>query len=113
MPQRVVSAVDKLMNGAVELWIWVTVGLIAIIAFFGRRLTKKWDQVVDSHMPEQEIEDKFKSILQDMRGCEEKIRKEQSSLVVGIKVEQKQIAASVDKVHERLDTLYQLLLQKD
>lgn len=113
MPQRVVSAVDKLANGAVELWIWITVGLIAIIAFFGRRLTRKWDQVVDSHMPEQEIKDKFKSILSDIKASEEKIRREHSGLVVGLKVEQKQIAASVDKVHERLDTLYQLLLQKD
>jgi len=96
----------------VNIWLWVTVGLIALLAFFGRRILKKWDTVVDSHMPEQEIELRFGIIIEDMKRCEAKMYNSQKLLLADRKREEKKLLESVDKVHERIDELYKLLLNK-
>jgi len=113
MKETAISTVDKLMNGAVEVWLWVTVGLIGLLAFFGKRLINKWDRVVDSHMPEEEIERRFNSIMQDMRKCQTDITKDYTIEIRKIQSEKKSLVESVDKVHERLDRLMELLVSEN
>jgi len=112
MPERVISTADKLMNGALEVWLWITVGLIAVLAFLGKRLITKWDRVVESHMPEDEIEAKFESVMQDMRKCQTDITRDTKRELKILHKEKKDLMDSVEKVHERLDRLMELLLDK-
>ena len=112
MSNALSTSIDVITNGAIEVLLWVTVGLIAVLAFFGRRLIKKWDNVVESHMPEQEIEKKFEEVLHDMEKCQQDIIKGYKEEINVIHKEKKLLIESVDKVHERLDRLYELLLEK-
>jgi len=108
MPERIkatTGVMEILLNGIVEIWLWVTIGLLAIMAFFGRRLLKRWDHVIDSHMPDHEIELKMDGLRKDMLACQEKLAKEQTKT-------QGEIINEVSSVHQRLDKLYELLLQK-
>lgn len=100
-----VGALEWLTTAIFEVWLWVTIGLLAIVAFFGRRLLKKWDAVTDSHMPSFEIERRFLKLNEEMTDCQEEIKSEQKSA-------HKELMGEVGDVHKRLDNLYQLLLQK-
>jgi len=101
MIQSTKAIVDTFISGLFDLWLWFTVGLIAIIAFFGRRLVKRWDEVTNSHMPDHLIEKKMAGIRKEMNDCQERISHEQQQLIEGM-----------TQLHNRLDSLYNLLLSK-
>ena len=99
------AIVETLSTLFFEVWIWLTVGLIAIIAFFGKRMVAKWDLVIGSHMPNFEIEKRFLKLNEEMSDCQEEIKQDQ-------KDSHDELMVEVKTVHSRLDNLYELLLQR-
>jgi len=88
-----------------EVWLWITIGMLAIIAFFGRRLLGRWDKVMDSHMPDHVIENHLSEIRDDMEECQTQLAENQKS-------NYDKLNKGIGEVHSRLDNLYELLLQR-
>ena len=96
---------DALGTMVVEVWLWITIGLLGVLAFFGKRLLSKWDVVMSSHMPDHVIEKKLTSIRNDMEDCQKSLSQENRE-------SHRELQESIGEVHTRLDDLYKLLLQR-
>lgn len=78
------EAVQPLIDHFIDAWIWITVGLLGITGFFGKRMLSRWDAIAESHMPSKEINDKFTEV----------------------KRQHEDILEKVSEVHNRIDELY-------
>lgn len=104
MSDKISMALDGIQNKIFDLWLWFTVGLIAVVSFFGRRLIRKWDTVVDSHMPAAEIQRQLSGVLIDMQRCEKRLRADHRR-------EQQELTVALNKVGERVDDMYKILME--
>ena len=59
------SQAHAVIDGVIDIWIWITVGLLTALGFFGRRMLRRWDAIAESHVPGVEIEKKFNQVYLD------------------------------------------------
>ena len=72
---------DAFLNGIVEAWMLITVGLLGLVGLFGKRQFERWDKIAKSHMSKNEINDQLE-----------------------------EIKASVSEVHGRIDDIYHVMI---
>lgn len=82
---------DMLLDGAISAWVYITLGLVTLLGFMGKRTIARIDEVTKSHMPSHIIDGKIEKIYEDMAKC------------------QQDIVKSVEKVHGRIDDVYNLI----
>ena len=90
-----------LIDGFIDVWIWITVGMLAMLGFFGRRMLRRWDSVAETHVPGAEIDRRFNAVYKDMNKCQKELT-DQNSMVI----------QSVDKVHARIDEIFILIAKE-
>ena len=93
------NAGDALANSILEMWFLVTVGLLLILGFLGKRTLNKWDSVIESHVPNQEIDKRFAKTYEDMTTCQQELKGDIS-----------EVKDSVSEVHGRIDDIYHVLI---
>lgn len=90
---------DAVLNGIIELWFVITIGLLTILGFLGKRTLKRWDKVMQSHVPDSEIDKRFAQTYSDMTNCQQELKKDVSA-----------VKDSVSEVHGRIDDIYHILI---
>lgn len=90
---------DAVLNGIIELWFLITIGLLTALGFFGKRTLNRWDNVVASHMPDAEIKKHIKQVYTDMASCQTELKNDVT-----------EVKDSVSEVHGRIDDIYHLLI---
>ena len=90
--------VHAVIDGVIDVWIWITVGLLAALGFFGRRMLRRWDAIAESHVPGVEIEKKFTEVYADMAKCQNDLRDQHNKIL-----------EDVGEVHSRIDDIYMVL----
>lgn len=90
---------DAVLNGIIELWFLITLGLLTALGFFGKRTLNRWDKVVASHMPDEEIKKHIKQVYNDMASCQEELKNDVTT-----------VKDSVSEVHGRIDDIYHFLI---
>ena len=90
---------DAVLNGIIELWFLITIGLLATLGFLGKRTLKRWDEVMRSHVPNSEIDKRFAQTYTDMTNCQQELKKDVSA-----------VKDSVSEVHGRIDDIYHILI---
>jgi len=51
--------IHAVIDGVIDIWIWITLGLLGMLGFFGKRMLNRWDAIAESHVPSAEIEKKI------------------------------------------------------
>ena len=92
------EAMNLIANGFIDIWIWITVGLLTVLGFFGKRMLKRWDAIAESHVPSVEIEKKFTQVYDDMTKCQKDLKDQQDKIL-----------ENVGEVHVRIDDIYMVL----
>jgi len=90
---------DVVLNGIIELWFLVTIGLLTTLGFFGKRTLNRWDKVVASHMPDAEIKKHIEQVYTDMALCQKELKDDVSK-----------VTDSVSEVHTRIDDIFHILI---
>jgi hypothetical protein len=90
---------DALLNGVIEMWFLITVGLLTALGFFGKRTLSRWDKVVASHMPDEEIKKHIKQVYTDMASCQKELKNDVTT-----------VKDSVSEVHGRIDDIFHILI---
>ena len=90
---------DAVLNGIIEVWFLITIGLLAALGFFGKRTINRWDKVAASHMPDAEIKKHIKKVYDDMASCQNELKNDVS-----------EVKDSVSEVHGRIDDIFHLLV---
>ena len=90
---------DAVLNGIIELWFLITIGLLATLGFLGKRTLKRWDRVMQSHVPDSEIDKRFAKTYDDMTKCQQELKTEISAVKDG-----------VSEVHGRIDDMMHYLM---
>lgn len=90
---------DAFLNGVIELWFLITIGLLTALGFLGKRTLKRWDNVVESHMPDEEIKKHIKQVYTDMASCQTELKNDVTT-----------VKDSVSEVHGRIDDIYHILI---
>lgn len=93
------NAGDTLANGILEMWFLVTVGLLFVLGFLGKRTLNKWDSVIDSHVPNKIIDKRFSKTYEDMTNCQKELKGDIS-----------EVKDSVSEVHGRVDDIMHYLM---
>ena len=93
------NASGALANSILEMWFLITLGLLLVLGFLGKRVLRKWDSVVESHVPNQEIDKRFSKIYEDMTDCQQELKGDIS-----------EVKDSVSEVHGRIDDIYHILI---
>jgi len=88
------SLFEFISTTILEVWLYITVGLIALVAFFGKRLIKRWDTVVDPHLTASEV----KRLLNESDKANQKKHEETFH--------------AVELLSTRMDKLYELLVHR-
>ncbi len=89
-----------LTDGIIDVWIWITVGFLSMLGFFGRRMLRRWDSVAETHVPGAEINRRFNAVYKDMNKCQKELSDQNDKVI-----------KSVDKVHERIDEIFSLMVK--
>ena len=95
------QAGETLAGYMFEVWFLVTIGLLSLLGFFGKRTLKTWDNVIKSHVPNQEIGRRFSKVYQDMTSCQNDLKSDIS-----------EVKDSVSEVHTRIDDIYHVLIKE-
>lgn len=90
---------DAMLNGILELWFLITVGLLAALGLFGKRALSRIDRVVASHMPDAEIKKHIKQVYTDMALCQKELKDDVAKVTDG-----------VSEVHTRIDDIFHILI---
>lgn len=90
---------DAMLNGIIEVWFLITIGLLAALGFFGKRTINRWDKVAASHMPDAEIKEHIKQVYDDMASCQNELKNDVTT-----------VKDSVSEVHGRIDDIYHILI---
>lgn len=85
----------------VELWWAVVLGFTAILGFLGRRTMNKVNKMSDEYVTREELEKSQIKLEQDILICQR-----------GIKEDLEKNSEQIDKVHERIDELFVVLMDK-
>jgi len=92
---------DTALDWIISSWVYITLGLLGLLGMFGKRMMTRIDSVIESHMPEAKINDKFKQVYVDMKSCQKDVRNDMDK-----------VNDNVTEAHKRLDEIYQLLLKE-
>jgi len=90
--------VHAVIDGVIDVWIWITLGLLGLLGFFGKRMLKRWDAIAESHVPSVEIEKKFNQVYADMTKCQKDLKDQQDKIL-----------ENVGEVHSRIDDIYTVI----
>jgi len=93
---------DSVLNGIVEMWLLITIGLFGLLGLAGKRLLNRWDEVAKTHVPSNAIDKRFAKTYKDMTNCQQELKDDIS-----------EVKDNVSEVHGRIDDIYHILIGDD
>ena len=90
---------DSVLNGIVEMWLLITIGLFGLLGLAGKRLLNRWDEVARTHVPSNAIDKRFSDTYAAMTDCQQELKNDIS-----------EVKDNVSEVHGRIDDIYQILI---